>query len=80
VNDAEITAMLRETIPDAQARVRGLGGTTDHLEVLVVSTAFEGVSPLDRHRMVERALAPGRADGRIHALQIRTATPEDTHG
>jgi hypothetical protein len=27
--------------------------------------------------MVEKALAPARADGRIHALQIRTALPED---
>ncbi len=72
-----ITAMLRETMPDARAQVRDMTGTMDHLEVLVVSKAFAGVSPLDRHRMVERALAPARADGRIHALQIRTALPED---
>jgi stress-induced morphogen len=52
----------------------------DHLEVFVRTKAFAGVSPLDRHRMVERALAPARADGRIHALQIRTATPEEPHG
>jgi stress-induced morphogen len=45
--------------------------------VFVRSKAFAGVSPLDRHRMVEKALAPARADGRIHALQIRTALPED---
>ena len=78
--DTMISAMLRETMPDVQVRVIGLGGTTDHLDVLVVTKAFEGVSPLDRHRMVEKALAPARADGRIHALQIRTATPEDSHG
>lgn len=72
-----ISAMLRETMPDARAFVRDMTGTMDHLEVLVVSQAFAGVSPLDRHRMVERALAPARADGRIHALQIRTALPED---
>ncbi|MEA2666866.1 MAG: hypothetical protein QOI11_3810 [Candidatus Eremiobacteraeota bacterium] len=72
-----ITAMLRETMPDARVLVRDMTGTMDHLEVLVVSQAFAGVSPLDRHRMVERALAPARADGRIHALQIRTALPED---
>ncbi len=69
--------MLRETMPDARVAVRDMTGTMDHLEVLVVSQAFAGVSPLDRHRMVERALAPARADGRIHALQIRTALPED---
>ena len=78
--DAVITAMLRETMPDAQVQVYDMTGTMDHLEVFVNTKAFQGVSPLDRHRMVEKALAPARADGRIHALQIRTATPEDTNG
>ena len=75
--DQQIAAMLRHTIPDAEVRVWDMTGTMDHLEVFVRSKAFAGVSPLDRHRMVEKALAPARADGRIHALQIHTATPED---
>lgn len=80
--DQEIAALLRHTMPDAEVRVFDMTGTLDHLEVFVRSKAFAGVSPLDRHRMVEKALAPARADGRIHALQIRTALPEDTspHG
>jgi stress-induced morphogen len=80
VIDEAIAALLRQTMPDAEVQVFDMTGTMDHLEVFVRSKAFAGVSPLDRHRMVERALAPARADGRIHALQIRTATPEDTHG
>ncbi len=72
--------MLRATMPDAEVQVYDLTGTMDHLEVFVRTKAFKGVSPLDRHRMVEKALSPARADGRIHALQIRTATPEDTDG
>ncbi len=67
-------------MPDAQVLVRDLTGTKDHLEVFVKSTAFAGVGPLDRHRMVERALASARNDGRIHALQIHTALPEDSNG
>ncbi len=67
-------------MPDAEVRVFDMTGTSDHLDVFVRSKAFAGVAPLDRHRMVERALAPARADGSIHALQIHTATPEDTHG
>lgn len=78
--DEAIAALLRQTMPDAEVRVYDMTGTMDHLEVFVRSKAFAGVSLLDRHRMVERALAPARADGRIHALQIRTATPEDTNG
>ena len=80
VIDQVITALLRQTMPDAQVQVYDMTGTMDHLEVFVLSKAFAGVSPLDRHRMVEKALAPARADGRIHALQIRTGTPEDTNG
>ena len=78
--DQAITELLRQSMPDAEVRVWDMTGTMDHLEVFVRSKAFAGVSPLDRHRMVERALAPARADGRIHALQIHTATPEDTNG
>ena len=76
IDEATIAGMLRVTLPDAEVRVLDLTGTMDHLEVFVRASVFAGVSPLDRHRMVERALAPARADGRIHALQIRTATPE----
>lgn len=77
IDEASVTALLRRTFPDADVAVWDLTGTMDHLQVLVRTKAFAGVSPLDRHRMVERALAPARADGRIHALQIRTALPED---
>jgi stress-induced morphogen len=31
---------------------------------------------MDRHRMVETALAQARADGRIHAMAIRTEVLE----
>lgn len=77
IDATAVTGLLRETFPDAEVQVWDLTGTMDHLQVLVRTRAFAGVSPLDRHRMVERALAPARADGRIHALQIRTALPED---
>ncbi len=78
--DEAIAGLLRQTMPDAVVQVRDMTGTMDHLEVFVRSRAFAGVSLLDRHRMVEKALAPARADGRIHALQIHTAIPEDTDG
>ena len=72
-----MAALIRRTLPDAEIDVVDLTGTMDHFNVLVRSQAFAGRSLMDRHRMVERALAPARADGRIHALQIRTLLPED---
>jgi stress-induced morphogen len=76
IDDDTMVGLLRRSIPDAQVKVVDMTGTMDHLDVLVRSKAFAGKSLLDRHRMVEAALRDARADGRIHALQIRTEVLE----
>jgi stress-induced morphogen len=76
ISDADMIALIRETLPDAQVRVHDLTGTMDHFQVLVRSSAFAGKSLMDRHRLVEKALKQARDDGRIHALAIRTDLPE----
>jgi stress-induced morphogen len=72
IDDRTVTDLIRREIPDARVEVRDLTGTMDHLRVQVKSKAFAGKSPLDRHRMVEYAVREARADGRLHALEIRT--------
>jgi BolA family transcriptional regulator, general stress-responsive regulator len=49
------------------------GGQT-HYRVYIVSNAFEGKSRVDRHRMINTALAAELA-GSVHALAIHAATP-----
>jgi stress-induced morphogen len=71
-----MTALIRESFPDAEVEIVDLTGTMDHFNVLVRSGAFRGVPLMDRHRMVERALSEARADGRIHAMSIRTEVLE----
>jgi stress-induced morphogen len=72
IQNETMVALIRRSLPDAQVDVVDLTGTMDHFNVLVRSSAFQGVSLLDRHRMVESALSEARADGRIHAMAIRT--------
>jgi len=72
IDDDSMKALVRAAMPDAQVEILDLTGTMDHFNVLVRSKAFQNVSLLDRHRMVESALAEARADGRIHAMSIRT--------
>ena len=76
IEEDEMAALIRRTLPDAEIDVVDLTGTMDHFNVLVRSQAFAGKSLMDRHRMVERALKPARDDGRIHALAIRTEIRE----
>ncbi|CAK7298209.1 bolA-like protein 1 isoform X2 [Vulpes vulpes] len=49
-------------------------GSETHFRVAVVSSRFEGLSPLQRHRLVHAALSEELA-GPVHALAIQTRTP-----
>jgi BolA protein len=54
-------------------------GSETHFKVVVVSSLFEGMSPVKRHQLVYGALADelGKkpAQGGIHALAITSRTP-----
>jgi stress-induced morphogen len=55
----------------------GSPGTGEsHFTVKVVSATFAGKSRLERHRMVNEALAEELA-GKIHALAITALAPEE---
>ena len=59
--------------------VRDLTGTKDHWEALIVSGAFAGKSRIQQHQMVYAALGELMA-GPIHALALKTYTPESWSG
>ena len=65
----EITAKIRVAMPDADVILKDLTGTQDHWEAVIVSAAFEGKSLIERHRLVNRALAE-ELKGPIHALTL----------
>ena len=50
------------------------GGET-HFNVYIVSSAFDGKSRIERHRMVNATLSEELAGG-IHALAIRAESPD----
>jgi BolA protein len=52
------------------------GGET-HFRLYIVSDAFRGKGRLERHRMINAALAQELAGG-VHALAIHAAAPGDT--
>ncbi|MFL6791764.1 MAG: BolA family protein [Bradyrhizobium sp.] len=54
------------------------GGET-HFRVYIVSSAFEGKSRIERHRMINAALAKELA-GSVHALAIHARAPKEEQG
>ncbi len=80
---AQIEQVLRQRFEPVHLAVRDdsrahaghhSAGGKGHFHVIVVSTTFEGLRPLQRHRLVNDALSP-LFDTIIHALAIETLTP-----
>jgi stress-induced morphogen len=68
-----LETLLRDAFPDAgDLRVVDRTGTGDHFHVLVESGRFDGLSLVEQHKLVYRALADPLADGTIHELRITT--------
>ena len=74
MNAEQIRQLIEAGLPGARADVLGEDGV--HFEALVVSDDFRGKLPLARHRMVYATLGE-RMGGEIHALALRTLTPDE---
>jgi stress-induced morphogen len=73
-----VEAAIQHSIPDAKVTVEDLTGGGDHLQVSVVSVAFQGLSRIRQHQLVYGALQQELASEAIHALALSTATPADS--
>ena len=67
-----IRDLLEAAFPGGQVDVEDRTGGGDHFQVTVVSDAFNGLSLIQQHKLVNEALAAPLADGTIHELRIRT--------
>jgi acid stress-induced BolA-like protein IbaG/YrbA len=67
---------LRERFPEARITVTSADGV--HFRVEVIDAAFAPLSPVGRHRLVQRTLAPLLASGLVHAVEIRPRAPAET--
>jgi acid stress-induced BolA-like protein IbaG/YrbA len=69
-----IKTLIERGLPGSTAQVSGADGV--HFEATVVAAAFVGKLPLARHRLVYAALGE-LMGGAIHALSLKTLTPEE---
>ena len=69
----QIKQLIEAGIPGCQALVTGDDGA--HFDATVISEAFAGQSMVKQHQMVYATLG-NRMEAEIHALALRTLTPE----
>lgn len=70
-----IEQMIKSGIPNATVKITDLRGDGEHYAAHVTSQSFEGLSRVQQHQMVYRALQ-GKMGGELHALAIQTDTPK----
>ena len=63
----EIELAIRAALPDADVTITDLAGDGDHYAATVVSPVFSGMSRVQQHQMVYKALK-GKMGGELHAL------------
>lgn len=71
-----IATKLRSAFPDAQVQLEDLTGTQDHWKAEIVTSAFEGKTLMQRHRMVMAVFAE-EMKGPIHALTLDVKAPSE---
>jgi stress-induced morphogen len=71
----ELKHRIEAAIPGARADVTDLTGGGDHFRAEVVSEQFAGLSRIEQHKLVY-GIFGDEVGGAIHALSIKTSTPE----
>ncbi len=77
MNPDEIRRLIEEGLAGSQVIVSGDGR---HFEATVVHDCFTGKSMLAQHRLVYAVLADSFASESLHALALKTYTPEQWAG
>jgi acid stress-induced BolA-like protein IbaG/YrbA len=71
----QIKSLIEAQIPESQVQV-GVNG--NHIDLVVISNAFAGLSPVKKQQLVLGTLAAQFADGSIHAVDfIKTFTQQE---
>lgn len=75
INIPDLIKLVTDKIPDADVNILDKTGMKDHFIIHVTSKEFEGKNVMERHRRVQECLTQAMQDGRVHAAEIKTATP-----
>jgi len=74
MNPDDIQKIIESSLADSQAIVTGDG---NKFEATVISSAFDGLSMVKEHQLVYKLLNEHISSGAIHALTIKSYTPEE---
>ena len=72
----QVETMIKAALPDAQVQIQDLTGGGDHYQATIISSQFEGKGLVQQHQLVYSALREAMSTEAIHALSLKTFTPQ----
>ncbi len=76
MNPIALKQRIEALAPATEAQIMDLTGTQNHYQALIVSPAFEGLLTIERHRLVFSLVQAEIDSGEVHALTLKTYSPE----
>ena len=76
ISTADIESLLIQALPGAKIEVQDPNHDGQHFAAIVIAEQFTGLTTIKQHRLVNEALKSHLDSGAIHALQLKTYSPE----
>ena len=74
MNPEDVQKMIQAGLPDCEVKVEGDGS---HFDAIVIGKVFDGLSLVKKQQTVYATLGDKITSGELHALTIKTFTPEE---
>jgi len=74
MDPAEVAKLIEAGLPGCQVTVKGDGS---HFDAIVVGEVFAGLSLVKQQQLVYATVVDRITSGELHALSIKTYTPQD---
>ena len=74
MDPVQVEQLIKAGLPECEVSVKGDGS---HFDAVVVGEVFAGLSPVKKQQLVYATVADQIRSGTLHALSIKTYTPQE---
>lgn len=75
ISVTKLEEIIRNSFPNAKIKINDYLGDQDHYSLEIEDASFLGVSLINQHKMVKKALSEIMNSNELHAITIKTITP-----
>ncbi|XVN42098.1 MAG: BolA/IbaG family iron-sulfur metabolism protein [Candidatus Rickettsia vulgarisii] len=76
ISAGKLEEIIRNSFPNAKIKIKDYLGNQDHYSLKIEDSSFEGLSLVNQHKMVKKALTEIMNSNELHAITIETITPK----